>query len=84
LLLAKPVTVTGRVAGVVRRSIAFNGQDELARLGWVRSCEVNPKLGATDLWHDLDPFGTESVIYVCLKVIHGLVRQLTMGEKCTS
>ena len=38
LLLSKPVAVAGRIAGVVRRSIALDGQDELARFGWMTSC----------------------------------------------
>jgi hypothetical protein len=84
LLLAKPVAVAGRIAGVVRRSITFDGQDELARLRWVRSREVNPKLGAANLRHDLYSFGAEGVIYISLEVIHGLVGQLSMGEKCTT
>ena len=84
LLLAKPVAVAGRVAGVVGRSIAFDCQDELARLGWMRSCQVNTKLGAADLRDDLYPFCAEGIIYVCLEVIHGLVSQLSMREKCST
>src|ERR1035437_7353178 len=84
LLLAKPIAVTGGVAGMVRRSITLNGQDELARSRWVRSREVNPKLGAANLRHDFYPFGAEGVVYISLEVIHGLVGQLSMGEKCTT
>ena len=84
LLLSKPVAVAGRIAGVVRRSIALDGQDELARFGRVTSCEVNPELGAADLRDDLYSFAAERIIYVCLEVVYGFVGELSMREKCTA
>jgi hypothetical protein len=84
LLLPEPIAVAGCVARVVRRPITLDGQDELTRLRWVRSREVNPKLRADNLRHYLYPFGAESLIYVSLEVIHGLVGQLSMGKKRTA
>lgn len=75
LLLPKTVAVAGRITGVVRGSIALDGQDELARLGWVTGREVNPELRAADLRDDFYPLGAEgSYTFASKSFMGSLVR----------